>query len=156
MTRRRLLGIGLVILVIDVAARALVGLPGSPSDPADRVEAVANVPPPVLSTLRRACFDCHSDNTRWPWYSTLPGAFWLMRNDVSRGRGQLNFSRWSQYNRFDRADLLDKVCEKATTRDMPLWQYRILHRDARLDDPEVAALCAWGREEAARQAGGGS
>ena len=156
MRRRTLVGIGLVILVIEVAARPFFRLPGIPSDPAARVDAGARVPPPVLSTLRRACFDCHSDDTRWPWYSALPGAFWLVRNDVSRGRGQLNFSRWNQYNRFDRADLLDKVCEKATSRDMPLWQYRLLHPEARLGDPDVAALCAWTRQEAARLSGDGS
>ena len=153
MKRTRLVGIGLVILVIEVAARPFFRLPGMPSDPAAHLEAVAPVPSPVLSTLRRACFDCHSDDTRWPWYSALPGAFWLMRNDVSRGRGQLNFSRWSQYNKFDRADLLDKMCGKVTTRDMPLWQYRLLHPEARLGDADIAALCAWSRQEAARLVG---
>lgn len=144
-----------MILVIDVAARPFLRPHRVPSDPAARVDAVARVPSAVLTILHRACFDCHSDDTRWPWYSALPGAFWLMRNDVNRGRGQLNFSRWSQYDRFDRADLLDKACDRAASRAMPLWQYRILHPDARLDDADVAALCAWSRQEAARLVGGG-
>ena len=156
MRRRTLVGIGLAILVIEVAARPFFRPAGIPSDPAARVDVAGRVPSPVLSTLRRACFDCHSDETRWPWYSALPGAYWLMRNDVNRGRGQLNLSRWSRYNRFDRADLLDKMCEKAASRDMPLWQYRILHPEARLGDADIAALCAWTRQEAARVVGDGS
>jgi len=55
-----------------------------------------------------------------------------------------------------RADLLDKACEKVTAREMPMWQYRVLHRESRLTEVDVAALCAWGRQEAARLAGAGS
>jgi hypothetical protein len=146
----------LSILAIAIASRS------HPRESGGRVNTVAgvnrddSVPEPVMSTLRRACFDCHSDETRWPWYSTLPPASWLLERDVREGRGQLNFSRWMQYNRFDRADLLDKVCEKTTNRDMPLWQYRILHREARLTDVDIANLCDWSRLEAERLIGEGS
>ena len=103
-----------------------------------------------------ACMDCHSNETRWPWYSSFPVASWLIERDVTEGRGQLNFSRWTQYNNFDRADLLDKACELATKREMPLWQYRLAHREARLNEPEIAALCAWTQREAKRLVGDGS
>jgi hypothetical protein len=154
--RHRLILAGLLILVIEFAARSYARPPEIPIDPATRVDADTLVPPPVMSTLRRACFDCHSDETRRPLYAALPVASWLIERDVREGRSQLNFSRWTQYNRFDRADLLDKVCEKATTRDMPLWQYRILHREARLSEADIAALCAWSRQEATRLVGAGS
>ena len=147
---------GLLILVIELAARSNARLPEHPIDPGAGVNAGARVPAPVMSTLRRACFDCHSDETRWPWYSALPVAFWLVRRDVKGGRGHLNFSRWTEYNRFDRADLLDKVCEMTTNRRMPLWQYRLAHKDARLTTADIAALCAWSQEEAARLVGSGS
>jgi Haem-binding domain len=114
------------------------------------------VPPAVISTLRRACFDCHSDDTRWPWYAKLPFASRLIARDVTEGRAQLNFSRWAQYNPFDRADLLDKVCDKAASRKMPPWPYRLLHFEARLANTDVAELCAWTRREATRLVQGGS
>ena len=108
------------------------------------------VPDPVLSTLRRACFDCHSEATRWPWYATLPLASRVIESDVTEARGQLNLSRWTDYNRFDRADMLDKMCELASRRKMPPWQYRLMHPGARLSAAEVSALCAWTQDEAAR------
>jgi hypothetical protein len=147
---------GLLILVIELAVRSYAHRPESPVDPATGVDRAGLVPPPVMSTLRRACFDCHSDETRRPWYAALPVASWLIERDIREGRSQLNFSRWTQYNRFDRADLLDKACDKATKRDMPLWQYRILHREARLSEAEIAALCAWSQTESARLVGAGS
>jgi heme-binding protein len=146
---------GLLSIVIGLAARSYTGLPEIPIDPAVGVDADSIVPAPVMSTLRRACFDCHSDQTRWPWYSGLPVASWLIERDISAGRGQLNFSRWMNYNRFDRADLLDKACELVRERVMPLWQYRIMHRDARLTETDIAALCDWSRLEAARHVGEG-
>ena len=108
------------------------------------------VPEPVLSTLRRACFDCHSEATRWPWYATLPLASRVIEKDVTEARGQLNLSRWIDYNPFDRADMLDKMCGLASRRKMPPWQYRLMHPGARLSATEVSALCAWTQDEAAR------
>jgi len=114
------------------------------------------VPVHVMSTLRRACFDCHSNETRWPWYSSLPIASWLIARDVKSGRGQFNFSRWTEYNPFGPASMLVGICEMATGRTMPLPRYRLLHPEARLSDPDVTELCAWTRLEASHLVGGGS
>jgi hypothetical protein len=114
------------------------------------------VPTPVMATLHRACFDCHSDETRWPWYARLPVVSHLIVRDVTEGRGQLNWSHWAEYNPFDRAAMLDKVCEVASTRKMPPWQYRALHSDARLSRDDISALCAWAEQEAFRLVQGGS
>ena len=124
--------------------------------PALALTAHASVPPEIDNVLRRACFDCHSNDTRWPCYSSIPPGSWLIAHDVDAGRGQLNFSRWGEYNPFDRADMLDKICDFATKRKMPLWPYRLLHRDARLSDADVAALCRWTDTEATRLVDGGS
>lgn len=128
----------------------------APIDPALGLSARTPVPMHVMSTLRRACFDCHSNETRWPWYSSLPIASWLIARDVRSGRSQVNFSRWTEYNPFDRADQLDKVCEMAKTRAMPPQPYRMLHTEARLSDADIAELCGWTRTEATRLVGGGS
>ena len=104
----------------------------------------------ATSTIRRACFDCHSRETRWPWYASLPIASRLIERDVTAARGQLDLSRWTQYNPFDRADLLDKMCRLASSGEMPPWQYRVMHADARLSAGDVAALCAWCQDEATR------
>jgi hypothetical protein len=151
--RRGLIAAGVLTLVIASTVRSFQAPPRIVIDPAIGLSAHAVVPAPVMATLRGACYDCHSDEPRRPWYASLPVAAWLIERDITEGRGQLNFSRWTQYNRFDRADLLDKACQKAKSREMPLWQYRLLHADARLSDVDIAALCAWTEREAARLAG---
>jgi hypothetical protein len=156
MRRWRVLVAALVMLAIGSAARsrppeAVVG-----ADPSLSLNVRTPVPAAVMSTLRRACFDCHSDETRWPWYAALPIASHLIERDVTEGRGQLNLSRWTQYNPFDRADLLDKICQRASTGQMPPWQYRMMHSDARLSETDVTALCDWSQREAQRLVQGGS
>jgi hypothetical protein len=160
LTRRQsrvLVAAGVVVgLALIAAGRGANRLAPGRVDPALALTAHASVPPEVDSVLRRACFDCHSNDTRWPWYSSIPPGSWLIAHDVDAGRGQLNFSRWGEYNPFDRADMLDKMCDFATKRKMPLWPYRLLHRDARLNDADVAALCRWTDTEATRLVNGGT
>ena len=67
----------------------------------------------------------------------------------------MNFSRWGQYNPFDRADMLDKVCEQTTKHQMPLRPYTWLHAGSRLNDADIAALCRWTDAEATRLVDGG-
>jgi hypothetical protein len=152
----KVLGVGLWVLAIGFAAMPGSHPAGPRANPAAVLNARTEVPGQVMSTVRRACFDCHSNETRWPWYSAVPVVSWLIERDVMAGRGQMNFSRWAQYNPFDRADMLDKVCGLATSRKMPPLPYRVLHSDARLSDTDVAELCAWSRQEATRLVEGGS
>jgi hypothetical protein len=150
MRLRRLIVAALVLVAIGSAARALPHQGRADADPSMVFNLRPAVPDPVLSTLRRACFDCHSEATRWPWYATLPLASHLIERDVTDARGQLNLSRWTDYNQFDRADMLDKMCELASRRKMPPWQYRLMHPGTRLSATEVSGLCAWTQDEAAR------
>ena len=145
---------GRVVIAVTIAAIGIAAWPrhravgDSGASAALRLE--TPVPPPVMSTLQRACLDCHSDATRWPWYAALPGVSHLIARDVTEGRRQLNLSRWTQYNPFTRADLLDHMCDMATRGRMPPFPYRVVHRDARMSQSDVAALCSWSRDEAAR------
>src|SRR5262245_62062507 len=149
MRLRRFMVAVLVLVAIGSAARPLPQQERAGADPSTVVNLQPAVPDPVLSTLRRACFDCHSEATRWPWYAALPIASHLIGRDVTEASGQLNLSRWTEYNRYYRADMLDKMCDLASSRKMPPWQYRLMHPGARLSATEVSTLCAWTREEAA-------
>ena len=145
---RRLIVAVLVLGAIGSAARAL-SQERAGVDPARVFNLRPAVPDSVLLVLRRACFDCHSEATRWPWYATLPIASQVIEGDVTEARGQLNLSRWTEYNRYDRADMLDKMCDLASSWKMPPWQYRLMHPVARLSATEVSTLCAWTQKEAA-------
>ncbi len=141
------LAAALVMVAVASAARSRshqIEHEGSPT----ALNARTPVPARAMSTLRRACFDCHSQETRWPWYASLPIASMLVERDVRVGRGQLDLSHWTEYNPFERADLLDKMCQLVSAGKMPPWPYRVMHGEARLSSSDVATLCAWSEDEA--------
>lgn len=84
-----------------------------------------------------ACFDCHSNETRWPWYSTVAPVSWLVIHDVDEGRGELNFSEWG--TRREQADG-DDAAEAVRDGSMPMPIYLPLHPEARLEDAERETL----------------
>lgn len=86
---------------------------------------------------RESCYSCHSNETDWPWYSYVAPASWLVRRDVERGRGELNFSRWD-----DAEDELDDAIEMIRDGDMPPRQYTRVHSGAALTDAEATVLIA--------------
>ena len=85
----------------------------------------------------RACFDCHSNETVWPWYSHVAPISWLNQRDVDKGRRKLNFSEWDRVQK--EADESAKSVRKGK---MPLWFYSAIHPDARLTPAESQALVA--------------
>lgn len=106
-------------------------------------------PPAVESVLRRACADCHSNQTRWPWYSGLAPLSWLVAHDVSEGRRRLNFSDWSAYADDPETEVhkLDEIAQAVARGDMAPWYYRLLHREAHLDPADRDLLLAWVRSQ---------
>lgn len=83
----------------------------------------------------RACFDCHSNETVWPWYSNIAPVSWLVQNDVNEGRGRLNFSEWGRGE-----TEIDEVGEVVRRGEMPPSYFVMLHPDARLTAAEQEAL----------------
>lgn len=103
----------------------------------------AGAPGAAAAALRRACYDCHSNETRWPWYSAVAPASWLVARDVRQGRKKMNLSEWDRYDERKRAKLLAKSWKEIGKGEMPLWFYVPLHPDARLSPEDQAALRAW-------------
>jgi len=102
-----------------------------------------DAPPEVTSILRRACFDCHSNETRWPWYSYVAPVSWWMVHDVDEGRAELNFSDWGSYEPKKRERRSQKVIEEIENGAMPPDNYLRLHGDARLSAGELEILRKW-------------
>jgi Haem-binding domain len=113
-----------------------------PSDPDASFEVVAKPPQEVVSTLKRACYDCHSNQTQRPWYSNVAPVSWLVASDVKGGREHLNFSEWTRPGREGELPSLGEICETVRAAKMPLRSYLLLHPDARLTAYEVAAVCS--------------
>jgi hypothetical protein len=106
----------------------------------------------VKPVLQRACYNCHSNETVWPWYSGVAPASWLVGTDVKEGRSHLNFSEWGMYDGGTRSHKLRGITEKVQGGDMPPWYYRLVHRDSRLSEAERNQILAWAAETIRREA----
>jgi mono/diheme cytochrome c family protein len=91
--------------------------------------------PDVRALAVRACFDCHSNETSWPWYANVAPVSWLVQKDTDDGRRHLNFSEWNRKQKHAK-DAAEEVSEG----EMPMPIYLVMHADARLTDPERQQL----------------
>ena len=102
-------------------------------------------PADVKAILRRACYDCHSNQTRWPWYSRLAPVSWWLSDHVADGRKNLNFSQWPVIDLEAQEDALQDIAKQIEKGEMPLRSYLLAHRDARLNAQARATLLRWAR-----------
>lgn len=109
--------------------------------------ATAAAPEPVRRLIDRSCRDCHSDNTRWPWYSAFPPASWIVGRDVARGRAAMNLSQWELYSRPSRLAFLAALASIGTNPSMPPRPYCFLHPGACPTTAQRAAIASWAREQ---------
>lgn len=100
-------------------------------------------PSGVESVLRASCYDCHSHETRWPWYSRVAPASWLVAHDIEEARDHLNFSQWASYEPKRQAKLAEEIWEEVEEGEMPLKMYLLAHSDARLSEAGKAILRDW-------------
>jgi hypothetical protein len=138
-TKKKILkrGGGAAVLLLG----ALQFLPVDRSNPP--VEKEVDAPPAVRDVLRRACYDCHSHETVWPWYSRVAPVSFLVAHDVAEGREELNFSRWDFADAAVESRVRRRVWREVEEGEMPLWFYVPLHPAARLNAADKEALRAW-------------
>jgi Haem-binding domain len=110
----------------------------------------AVVPTPVKRIFERACQDCHSNNTQWPWYAKVSPVSLLIADDVNKGRAFLNLSEWNRYSEGRKLGYLASMAEATRNRKMPPPVYSAMHVHARLTDQERDLIAAWARDERAR------
>ena len=139
--RKRIAVSGLVLLVALIAIQFV---PVETSNP----PVTGDVPtsPAVKAVLRTACYDCHSNETQWPWYSHIAPLSWLLARHVREGRAELNFSTWNQYGTQQQVKKLKEGWEEVAEGEMPPWFYLRVHRDARLSAADRALLRQWARQ----------
>lgn len=110
-----------------------------------------NAPPPnVAAMLHAVCYDCHSNETKWPWYSHVAPMSWLIADDVNEGRKNLNLSEWTAENPTRAAKRLEAMSEVIGYNEMPPKKYTAIHANARLTENQSKELTGWLDAEAAR------
>jgi len=122
------------IALICIAVGLITFISGAPQNP-PVVQEPAWDSPQTRALAQRACFDCHSNETTWPWYSRVIPASWLIRRDVNEGRRRLNFSDWGSGRRETR-----EIGEVIAEGEMPPFYYVMMHPTAKLTQAEQQAL----------------
>jgi len=120
-----------------------VTLPRSEFQNLRSVRGQSHLPATVAPVLQRACGDCHSDQTVWPWYSHVPPMSFVIRRDVEQGRAKFDFSQWARGSTTPTRKQLQEICDAAADGSMPPRSYRMMHSGATLAPAEVEALCHW-------------
>ena len=147
------------ILVFLLAAVALLQLTNlGHSNPAVTIghdlASGSNPPPPqITAMLRSACYDCHSYETRWPWYGHVAPVSWWLNSHVSDAREVLNFSEWPHNDPQKAARKLNHIGDSVRDGDMPLPSYLKIHKAARLTEQQRDALSEWAFQESDRLKG---
>ena len=101
------------------------------------------VPEKVHQMLRAACYDCHSNESVYPWYAYVAPVSFLVSRDIRVGREELNFSDWTTFDKIEQAKLLDKITEEVDEGEMPMVIYPPLHPEAKLSNDDRQRIIDW-------------
>ena len=149
---RKILKITVIVLVIGFIAVQFVrpDFSNPPVTDAETLTASTSVPPNVQQILRRSCFDCHSHETQYPWYSKVTPFNWFLAGHIRDGRREVNMSIWNTYSAEKKIRKLDEICEQVEKGEMPISSYLLIHPSAKLSDADRKAICDWSTHERER------
>jgi hypothetical protein len=141
----------IALAILFLAAQVIrPNMTNPPVDESRTLRAKAQVSPEVYAIMERACNDCHSNKTEWPWYSQITPVSWYLARHVEEGRRELNVSDWARYDNKRAARKLGEICDQVKAGQMPLSSYVALHPSAKLSDADKQKLCEWTEQESAR------
>ena len=145
----RIIGIGLIAILIIIQFFH-PEKNSSEVDPAGDLIQVTSPPDEIATLLKHACYDCHSNQTAYPWYGRIAPVSWLIERHIRKGRDKMNLSEYGTGKKSEGIGLLVKICEVMDDGTMPLKSYQALHKEARLTQEERSLICNWADNEAMR------
>jgi len=101
---------------------------------------VHNVPKTIQKKLQVSCYDCHSNNTQYPWYNKIQPAAWFLEDHIKNGKAELNFNEWDSLSSRRKSSKLRSIIKQIESGEMPLDSYTLIHRDAAFSEAEVEEL----------------
>lgn len=131
----------IIFLLFIIAVIGIQFIPVEKTNPP--VTADLNAPMEVKTILQQSCYDCHSNETKWPWYSKVAPVSWLLSNHVTEGREHLNFSDWEKLFPSKQRKLKEEIWEEIEKDEMPLSNYTLLHPSAKLDLMKKQTIKKW-------------
>ena len=102
-----------------------------------------HIPESIVNILKTSCYDCHSNETSFPWYSHVAPVSWLVNRDVIKGREELNFSEWESQSKMDKAKNIDKIINEVKGGKMPMRIYILMHSEAKLNEDARQHFADW-------------
>lgn len=138
------------VLMLVAVQFANPPLQNPPVRPGHDLMATNPPPPEVAALLRQACYDCHSNETRWPWYAHVAPVSWWIVKHMKEGRDKLNFSEWPHEDGYVAGDQLGRIGDQVQTHKMPLPSYTWwgMHPEARLTDEQRGRILKWTEQSA--------
>lgn len=94
----------------------------------------------VVQLIHNACFDCHSNETKYPWYTNIAPVSWFIKHHIDEGREHVNFSEWAKYNEKQKSHILEECAEEIEHHAMPLGNYEWMHPEAELSEEDRQLL----------------
>ncbi|MGD1319978.1 heme-binding domain-containing protein [Chryseobacterium sp. 2R14A] len=108
---------------------------------------IKNIQPEIANTIRTSCYDCHSNETQYPWYSSIAPASWWLKNHINEGRSHLNFSIFATYEPKRQIHKMEECVEMLEKHEMPLESYYLGHQNAKLSDVQRQDLIKYFKKE---------
>lgn len=139
--KRALLVVAVLLIAIQFIRPHLND--GAAAPTSDDFVVMYSPPPKIAGMLRSACYDCHSNHTRYPWYNRVQPVAWWLASHVNDGKRSLNFSTFGKYDAKRKAKKLDQIADQVSEHEMPLASYTWIHGDARLSDQDRSELSDW-------------
>lgn len=133
-------GLALVLLIIQLIPS---GLPLVENESAGDIVQSGLVGQEVVPLLKTSCYNCHSNETNYPWYAHVAPASWLIAYEVKKGREELNFSTWQEYDSNRMVSKLDDIATEVGEGHMPKSIYTLMHPSAKLSEEQRALIVAW-------------
>ena len=130
----------LVVAIVSVIHVIPVERNVSTVPPGQSFEKTEKVPANVAAILKVSCYDCHSNNSRYPWYSELQPGAWFMAQHIKKGRDELNFDEFNNYSKRRKKAKIKSIISQIEKDEMPLRSYRMMHGNARLSADEKKEL----------------
>ena len=139
---KKILFIGLIIFLLMQLYQPARNISFEQNITADFTK-VYNVPKNVEVIFRTSCYDCHSNNTYYPWYSYIQPTRFFMESHINEGKENLNFNEWGNYSGRKQKNKLDRIAKQIKSNEMPLASYTLIHKNATLSATQKKEVLDW-------------
>ena len=142
MTKKKVAGIAFIIIFIAIQF-IRIDKTNPKFDLAQDIHQIENPPEAVSKLLKEACYDCHSYEAKYPWYTNVAPVSWWIKRHINIGREKLNFSVWGTYDEKRKSHKIDENIEFISEGWMPIGTYKLMHPEGRISDEDRKLLTDW-------------